>query len=117
MVDFTWTLKIRLLLWCTRKSYPGGSPQGLAGRSPSCMARMAKHNSAHAPRSLEPLMFIPRRCFSTHLPSFPPTATVENSSNKKRGLDWPHSWNLFHDDMLVLEGKVYESRPYESRYW
>src|SRR5271163_118270 len=70
MVDFTWTRKIRVLLWCTMQSYPDGSPHGLAGRSPSSMARKAKHISAHAPRSLEFLMFMPRGFF-TRLPSFP----------------------------------------------
>src|SRR5580693_7747317 len=69
MVDFTWMRKIRVLLWCTRESYPDGSPQGLAGRSPSSMARNAKHISAHAPRSLEFLMFM-LRGFFTHLSSF-----------------------------------------------
>src|SRR5580658_2214590 len=70
MVDFTWTRKSRVLLWCTRKSYPDGSPKGLAGRRPSSMARMAKHSSAHAPRSFEFLLFLQSRFF-TQLPSFP----------------------------------------------
>jgi hypothetical protein len=68
------------------ESYPDGSPQGRAGRRPSSMARAAKHNSAHAPRSLEFLMFFQLRFF-THLPSFP-ALVIDLSKmgpNKKRG--------------------------------
>src|SRR5580692_3658820 len=109
MVDLTWTRKIRVLLWCTRESYPEGSPQGLAGRSPSSMARSAKHISAHAPRSLEFLMFMPRGFF-TRLPSFHSSAVdfVENVLNKKRGQWWPrYFWNIVHSFMLSRGRKVH----------
>src|SRR5580658_2697500 len=97
MVDFTWTRKIRVLLWCTRESYPDGSPQGLAGRSPSSMARKAKHISAHAPRSLEFLMFMPRKFFTLALFSQLGCRFEENVPQQKTGSRLRNP--RFHSDM------------------
>jgi hypothetical protein len=99
MVDFTWMRKIRVLLWCTRESYPDGSPQGLAGRSPSSMARKAKHISAHAPRSFEFLMFMPRGFF-TRLPSFrdwlPICGNVPEQKTRPVAAQFPEPIPLLH---------------------
>src|SRR5271156_5897251 len=43
----------------TMKSYPDDSPQGLASGSPSRIARSANTASAHSPRFLQFLIFIP----------------------------------------------------------
>jgi len=86
-----------VLLWCTRESYPDGSPQGLAGRSPSSMARKAKHISAHAPRSLEFLMFMPRKFFTLALFSQLGCRFEENVPQQKTGSRLRNP--RFHSDM------------------
>jgi hypothetical protein len=77
------------------------------------MARNAKHISAHAPRSLEFLMFMPRGFF-TRLSSFPTLCCrfvllrLVGSANKKHGQWWPrYFWNIVHSYMPVGRGKVY----------
>src|SRR5580658_5137097 len=112
MVDFTWTRKIRVLLWCTRESYPDGSPQGLAGRSPSSIARSAKHISAHAPRSLEFLMFMPRGFF-TRLPSFRAWLSICRDVPEQKTRPRPCN-SRFHSDMPPRRGE--DSNDAEMSY-
>src|SRR4030081_3306679 len=59
IVDFTCTRTIRPFRCSTVKSYPVDSPQGRPSGRPNCIARTAKHNSAHSPRLLPFLIFIP----------------------------------------------------------
>src|ERR1700674_3068086 len=58
IVDFTCT-RTKCALYSTAKSYRDISPQGRVTHKPCSAARVIKHISAHSPRNLGCLIFIP----------------------------------------------------------